>query len=145
MTDYSDDLIGKLKTATVAMDQAQPPLLLEPGDIAGVRDRAHSIPGLVDDLAERARAASKDLFRPGVEDSYMYTHFRAVLKPLATSALVLEEERSAMRALEAIESYFSFPTRRWAPPERRDMRCHHAIPNSAALVGMTLDLCAGFW
>ena len=68
-----------------------------------------------------------------------------MLKPLATSALVLEEERSAMWALEAIKSYFSFPTRRWAPPERRDMRSHHAIPNSAALVGMTLDLCAGLW
>ena len=147
MSRFSTELQARLVSVDVRLSSSLPRLLLGAGDVDSAREKVRSVPGLVDEISARAREAAKgdSLFRPKNLDSYLFPHLRDVLKPLCTAALLLEDERSAARALEAVETYFAMPTRQWAPPARRDMRCHHAIPNTASLVGVTMDMCAAYW
>lgn len=118
-----------------------------PPDVERVRDRARAVPGLVDRIAEQARIAEGEdsYFKPKVEGSYLYRPLLNMLAPLTAATLVLEDEHSAVLALKAIEAYLEVPTQQWPPPARRDMRCHHSIPNSSALLGITMDICGDYW
>jgi len=116
-------------------------------DVGRVRKRAHDTQGVIDIFVERANAASVDqsFFGPTSEDFYLFSNFRVVIKALSDAALILEDERFAMRALEAVELYFKLPSSQWPPKARRAQRCHLVIGYVAADVGLAMDHCAPFW
>lgn len=147
MSDFSEALLARLNDTPVRVASTRPRLLLEPDDVQAVRDRARSIEGVVDKIAERARAAAKDENLFGARLKYpLLTHQRAnPLKPLATAALVLEDERFAARALEGVEIYFGFPTQQWLQPEYVDRPAPYTLFHPSSGVGTTLDLCASYW
>ena len=136
-----------MRSAPVDLSPERPRLLMEPVDVTRVRERAEAVPGVLDRVAEQAREAAVDerYFNPPSSDTWLYPHLRGVLKPLWTAAFLLDDEPAARRALEAVEMYFERPTREWAPLARRYMRCHHAIPNTSAVVGLALDYLGDRW
>lgn len=148
MNEFSMDLLDKLSKAAIISSPTRPRLLLESGEVRTIRDRARTIPGFVDGVAGKARDAAEGdpFFHPKVEDSYLYRPFLNMLMPLLTATLVLDDERSAARALETVEAFFSLPSGQIPPPARRvDTYCHHSIPNTSALVGLALDICSEHW
>jgi hypothetical protein len=147
MTEFSQELIAKLQDTQVTLSPARPRLLLGPADVERVRARAKATPGAIDKIAERARAASQDENLFGSKLKYpLITHQRAnPLKPLATAALVLEDEGFAARALEGIEIYYRFPDKQWLQPSFIDAPTPYTLFHPTSGVGFALDLCTGFW
>ena len=142
MKPFSEDLLAKLNSATVAPPETRPRVLLGAEEVAEVRDRAQSTPGFVDRLVEEARAASEneDLFGAAPELPYFC---QTPLRSLANAAFILEDDAFAARAMEGAEVMFSFPPEEWVARPHRPMRCDHAMLNVASAIGLTMDLCSG--
>ena len=145
----SHDLLSALDGADLALGAPRPRLLLGPGDVAGARERARSLPGYADRLAAAGAAAAQDerVFGPDPEPPY---YVQQAYRDLAAAAFLLEDESMAARLLEAIELAFAFPClphleHQWCCRPHIRMRCDHGMVNVSAAIGIAVDLCASFW
>jgi hypothetical protein len=144
---FTEDLLSRLASTSLTLRDERPRLLITAAEAGRVRDRALADQRVVDVFVERANAAAKiaSNFGPRVENAEIFSHAAGVLGPLSDAALILEDERFAARALDAIEAYYRIPTSEWPPPARRSWRCHLSIPMSAALIGVVMDYCGDLW
>lgn len=144
MTTFSRNLMDQLSHARVAPGPARPRILFGPEDVPEIRSRARADARVVDAFAARAERACvhEGLFGPKPDIPYFCL---SPLRELSDAALVLEDERYAMRALEGVEVMFRSSPEEWVARPHRPMRCDHAMLNVASAIGITLDLCAEFW
>ena len=72
-SDFSDDLLHRLRSASINLLPERPRLLMEPADVTRVRERAKAIPGVLDRVAEQAQRAAVDerYFNPKADDAWL--------------------------------------------------------------------------
>ena len=108
MKPFSEDLLAKLASATVAPPETRPRVLLGAEEVDAARERARATPGFVVKLAESAREASnsEDLFGPAPALPYFC---QSPLRSPANAAFILEDEAFAARVPQGVEVMFPFP------------------------------------
>ena len=59
MTQFSEELIARLRESALTLSSTRPRLLLGADEVQAVRERARSTQGVIDVFAERANAAAE--------------------------------------------------------------------------------------
>lgn len=120
--------------------QMWPRLFWTQGEVASLRERARSAPGLVERVRTAARKVIDDPDIFAKEPPWHHNQQGAILT-LARAAWLTGEERLASLASRLMDRAASAET--WVAPVHQPMRCDHCAANTGATIARALDLLAG--